>query len=829
VRQLPTGTVTLLFTDIEGSTKLLQELVERYSDVLTKHRRLLRDAFQRHGGVEVDTQGDAFFYAFSEAEDAVAAAAGAQEALAEGPVRVRIGIHTGAPTATEDGYLGMDVHLAARIMSAGHGGQVLVSEQTRAARSASDNLLLSDLGEHKLKDIGGPIWLHQLGSEPFPPLKTISNTNLPRPASSFVGRDRELEDVQALLREGLVRLLTLTGPGGSGKTRLAIEAAAELVGEYPNGVFWVGLAALRDPDLVTETIAQTLGAKEGLAEYVGERELLLLLDNLEQVVAAGAELAALLESCPNLRLLVTSRELLRVRGEVEFPVPPLVEAEAVSLFCERARLEPSEEVAELCRRLDNLPLAVELAAARTRALTPAQILERLSQRLDLLTGGRDADPRQQTLRATIEWSYDLLSEEEQQLFRYLSVFAGGCTIKAAEQVADADLDSIQSLVEKSLLRFTDGRYWMLETIREFSDELLAKAGELEGLKSRHTRYVLRLVADVETSGGTGSASSGLAAELDNFRAALAWAEGAGEIDSQLDLVGRSWPFWWYRGSAAEGLAWVESALARCEGEQDERRAKVLTAGAMFAYRRGDLDRLKAFAEDALAIARGLSEERHSIWPLIFLGIWAGEVGDLGVSTKHYEEAITLAKRADEPRLVGAAMNNLGVVAVLQRDYARAATLYESALAISTELDTEDRALEAINLAWCLDQMGRTEEATRVVEEGLALAQELDNPVTLADGLIVLAELAHKAGHSVLSARLFGVGLRAREEAGEPAWGAHAEEDEGLARSLQATLGEDEYARAFASGQKMSVDDALEAALRFTSAGVGRAPDPASID
>ena len=472
----PTGTVTLLFSDVEGSTRLLDELgTERYADVLVEHRVVLREAFERHAGFEVGTEGDSFFVAFARAQDAVAAAAEAQQALASAALvsgfglRVRMGVHTGEPLLVGSDYVGIDVHLAARIAAAGHGGQVLVSRATRMLVDAE----LADLGEHRLKDFPEPVWIFQLGEERFPPLKTISNTNLPRPASSFVGREREVAEVVELLQVG-ARLVTLSGPGGSGKTRLAVESAAELVPEFRNGVFWVGLAALRDPALVAETVAQTLGAKDGLAEHIGERELLLLLDNFEQVVEAAPGLGSLLESCPNLRLLVTSRELLRIRGEVDFPVPPLAGSEAVELFCIRSRLVPSEEIAELCARLDDLPLAVELAAARTSVLSPAQILERLSQRLDLLRGGRDAEARQQTLRATIEWSYELLTEEEKRLFAGLSVFAGGCTLEAAESVCDADLDTLQALVEKSLIRFADGRFWMLETISEFALERLER-------------------------------------------------------------------------------------------------------------------------------------------------------------------------------------------------------------------------------------------------------------------------------------------------------------------------------------------------------------------
>jgi predicted ATPase len=411
--------------------------------------------------------------------------------LSDGPVRIRVGVHTGELGLDPPKYVGLDVHLAARVMSAGHGGQVLLSQATRRLVDVP----VTDLGEHRLKDIEVPVPLFQLGDARFPPLKTISNTNLPRPASSFVGRQEEVAAVAALVRES--RLVTLTGPGGTGKTRLAIEAAAELVPEFKAGVFWVGLATLRDPALVAETVAQTLGAKEELAAHVGERELLLLLDNFEQVVDAAPELSALLERCPNLRLLVTSRELLRVRGEAQYPVPPLAETDAVELFCARSGLAPEETIAELCRRLDDLPLAVELAAARTAVLAPEQILERIGQRLDVVKAGRDADPRQQTLRATIEWSHHLLDPHEQRLFARLAVFAGGCTLEAAEQLAGADLDTLQSLVDKSLVRFTDGRYWMLETIREYAVERLEAAPDSADIRRHFAAFVLGLA---ETSG-----------------------------------------------------------------------------------------------------------------------------------------------------------------------------------------------------------------------------------------------------------------------------------------------------------------------------------------
>ena len=594
----PSGPVTLVFTDIEGSTRLLEELgVDGYREALAEHRRVVREACARHSGYEVDYEGDAFFYAFPSASDAVSAVAQAMHGLDSGPISIRVGIHTGSPELDPPKYVGMDVHTAARIMSSGHGGQVVVSPTTAALVEAE----LIELGEHRLKDIAEPVALYQLGTGSFPPLKTISNTNLPRPASSFVGRKRELSSVLACVEKG-ARLVTLTGPGGTGKTRLALEAASSLVPEYKAGVFWVGLAALRDPALVTETIAQTLGAKDGLAEHIGEREIMLLLDNFEQVIEAAPQLSELLQGCPNLTLLVTSRELLRVRGEVEYPVPPLDEPEAVSLFCERAQLEPSEEIAELCARLDSLPLAVELAAARTKALSPSQILERLAQRLDLLKGGRDSDPRQQTLRATIEWSYDLLSAGEQQLFARLSVFTGGCTIEAAEEVCDADVDTLQSLVEKSLLRFTDERYWMLETIREFAAERLTETPMSGSLRARHADFFFSLVRTGAQLTMTDEVEL-LAAEQANVHDALIWASEQGNVVQIASAVGSLWRLWLLRGQTQEGVLWADAALHRRE-DLDAKVLIPLLSGTSELFRFvGDYERSKSLKKELLEVDR----------------------------------------------------------------------------------------------------------------------------------------------------------------------------------------------------------------------------------
>ena len=568
---LPTGPVTFVFTDVEGSTRLIDELGEDgYVQALAEHRSLLREAFGAHGGVEVDTQGDAFLYAFRDAEEALAAAADGQRALADGSVQVRMGLHSGEPRLTSEGYAGRELHRAARIAASGHGGQVVFSAALRDF--APDEV--TELGEHRLKDFNEPVSLFQLGVERFPPLKTIANTNLPRPASSFIGRTRETAEVTELVRRQ--RLVTLSGPGGSGKTRLAIEAAAELVGAFKAGVFWVGLASVRQPSLVLETIGGTLGASNVLAEHVGEREMLLLLDNLEQVVESAPELASLVEACPNLHLLVTSRELLRVRGEIEYPVLPLAEPDAVTLFSERASVERNDTVGELCRRLDNLPLAVELAAARTAVLSPTQILDRLGQRLDLLEGGRDAEDRQQTLRATIAWSHDLLDDDEKLLFARLAVFEGGCTLEAAEAVAEADLDALQSLVDKSLLRHTGDRFWLLETIREFALEQLGLVQLDRDAEKKHAHYYVAWAVDAGTRvddsiDGEADVFREIDVEVPNIRVAIHWRRRRGEQHLLLEALFGLANYAWNRPAGDDLLAAVEEIDASHLNEEGRLR------------------------------------------------------------------------------------------------------------------------------------------------------------------------------------------------------------------------------------------------------------------
>ena len=809
--ELPSGSVTLLFTDIEGSTRLLNELgAEAYEEALADHRRLLREAFARHGGVEVDTQGDAFFYAFPSGPEAIEAAGEGQRALSVGPIRVRMGLHTGRPHVGREGYVGEDVHLAARIAAAGHGGQVLVSQATRALVDGG----LADLGEHRVKDFSEPVWIFQLGEERFPPLKTISNTNLPRPASSFVGREREVSDVVELLQDG-ARLVTLSGPGGSGKTRLAIESAADLVPEFRNGVFWIGLASLRDPTLVAETVAQTLGAKDGLAEHIGERELLLLLDNFEQVVEAAPELPSLLESCPNLRLLVTSRELLRVRGEVEYPVAPLAESEAVELFCARSRLGASDDIAELCRRLDNLPLAVELAAARTSVLSPGQILERLAERLDLLKAGRDAEARQRTLRATIEWSHDLLSADEQRLFARLSVFAGGCTLEAAATVCGADLDTLQSLVEKSLVRHTEERFWMLETIREFALERVEETGGAEVLRERYSAFFLELA---ELAGPELLARSSsiwfdrIEAEHDNIRAVLGDALEHGRTDFALRICAEIRHFWWIRGYWSEGRRWLDSALA-AGGESDPQlRFEPLWGAGLLAIWQGDVDRCSAVAEEMLALAPEGDPKRAGAMHMAGMAADARDDPDQAVAL--YEESARLAREQGDTGIVTIAVNNLGAIASYRGDYERALELFEEVLAINPEgHDRHFLALALLNIGTTKWMLGDLEHGREALRDGLAAAREIGQVDLVIQGLAALG-VAYARQDPARAVRLLGRADALREET------AFRDDDEFERRirdeaeaGLRARLGEDAYAAAYADGRALTLEDALALALR----------------
>ena len=805
---LPSGNVTLLFTDIEGSTRLIEELGESgYVDALSEHRRLLRTAFAPHGGVEVDTQGDAFLFAFADPVEALAAAAQAQDALASGEVKVRMGLHTGELQLTGEGYAGWELHRAARIAASGHGGQVVLSAATRAFVDGD----LTELGEHRLKDFDEPVPLFQLGSERFPPLKTISNTNLPRPASSFVGRARERDELLGLLRNGS-RLVTLSGPGGSGKTRLALEVASELVPAFKAGVFWVGLSALRDQTLVTQTVAQTLGAKDGLADHVSERELLLLLDNFEQVVEAAPELSQLLEACPNLRVLVTSRELLRIKGEVEYPVPPLAEPEAVELFCERARLDPDETIATLCRRLDDMPLAVELAAARTRVLAPAEILDRLGHRLDLLKGGRDADPRQQTLRATISWSYDLLTEDDRRLFARLAVFAGGCTLDAAEDVCDADLDLLQSLVDKSLLRHTGGRFWMLETIREFARERLQQLAEPGEIHERHARLYLRLAQSAHGELRGAAAEEWLRrldADLENLRRAIGWARDHDQR-MEVELVEAIWYFLFVRGLYREALNYLVHALETARSSSLD-QAELLYGAGSVVFEMGDYATSREWYERLLELGRARGDDRTIAKSLAVLADVALQAGDPERSRTLSLDAAEAARACDDMFTLLLVTHGLGAIALEAGDAETARKHFQQSLGLARELQnarSEGIALGRLSRVALLE--GDTDEAAACLDGSLRLMSALGDKTGTCVCLVGSAEVGVLRGEMARAARLLGAADALLEEIGyTPELGEH----EQLERVATAVGDDATLIAARSEGRALTLDDAVAYALQ----------------
>jgi predicted ATPase/class 3 adenylate cyclase len=655
----PTGTLTFLFTDIEGSTKLWERDSSVMQVALARHDEILRSAIEERGGYVFKTVGDAFCCAFPTAPDALEAALDAQRLLLEerwgesAPLRVRMALHTGAAEERDGDYFGPPLNRVARLLSAAHGGQVLLSLPTQEL--VRDQLpagtTLRDLGEHRLKDLFRPERVFQvlasgLPSE-FPSLRTLNayRNNLSLQPTPLIGRKREVAEVYERLLRPEVRLLTLTGVGGTGKTRLGLQAAAELTEQFEDGVFFVSLAAIRDPQLVVPAMAATLGVKEAggqpllesVEDSLGEKHILLMVDNFEQVIEAAPVVTELLSTASNLKVLATSRIPLRLYGEHEYAVPPLAlpdperlpsverltHYEAVRLFVERAQAakadfsvtnESAPAVAQICYRLDGLPLAIELAAARIKVLSPQKMLGRLGNRLKLLTGGaRDLPERQRTLRSTIEWSYGLLGEGEKVLFARLSVFAGGRTMEAIEAICDAEgdlpvdvLDGLSSLVDKSLLKQEEGaggepRFVMLETIHEFAREKLQESEESEDIRRLHAEYFLALAEEAEPAVEGAQQPvwlERLEEEHDNMRRALSWSLGQGQ-DSELALrmSAALGEFWYLRGYFGEGRRWLEEALAKSGRTPTAARARALQRVSWLAFQQGDLDRAEEASEE----------------------------------------------------------------------------------------------------------------------------------------------------------------------------------------------------------------------------------------
>ncbi len=846
----PTGTVTFLFTDTEGPTQLFRQLGDRYAFVLTEYRHLLRVAFWQWGGYEADTQGEAFFAAFARARDAVSAAVAAQRALASHPwpedvaIRVGMGLHTGEPEWSTAGYVGLNVHYAAQLMRCAHGGQVLLSQTTRdlVEHHLPEGVSLRDVGEHCLRDFPDSRRLFQLVISDlpadFPPLKTpdIQLNNLPTQLTTLIGREQEVAVVCPLLRQTNVRLVTLTGTGGIGKTRLGLEVATELLNTFTDGICFAPLASVNNPRLVIPTIAQLLGLvhqqrgqqqgiehMEYLKAFLRDKHLLLVLDNFEQVASAALDLIDLLASCPRLKLLVTSRAALRVQGEHEFPVPPLAlpkrtnlpaievlaQYPAVALFLQRAlAIKPDlaltkanmQAIATICVHLDGLPLAIELAAARIKMLPPQALFQRLTHRLEVLTGGaRNAPLRQQTLRNTLAWGYNLLDEADQRLFRQLSVFVGGGTLEAIESLSGAVaggtalvLEGVASLIDKSLLQQIEQegeepRFVMLETIREYGLEVLIASGEMEITRQAHAAYYLALAEEAEPEfGGPQQAAwlERLEREHDNLRAALHWlVEQAGaeraeyRIEMALRLGGALRRFWLVHAHVNEGLDFLERALAASAEIAAPVRAKALIAAANLAIAQSEYDRGETLCREGLALSRELGDQSSTAFSLYLLG-WTLRDSGNPAARSLIEEALALFRALGDKERVAWSVYTLAFLDSSQGEYARARTLLEESVALHRDLGQKRGiAWSLVHLAQVLfDTQG--DQATRHsrLEEGLALFKGLGDKDGIAYTNALLGQIALSQGDIATAHSLQQETVKLYREMGP--W-----RGEGIARSL----------------------------------------------
>jgi predicted ATPase/class 3 adenylate cyclase len=875
VAEVPSGAVTLLFTDIEGSTRLLHQLGNRYAAVLAEHRQLLRAAFAAHAGSEFGSQGDALFVAFSSARDAVAAACEAQRSLAghhwpaDGRVRVRMGLHTGAPTRLAETYVGLDIHRANRLCAAGYGGQVLVSKTTRdlVEHDLPNDLSLRSRGEHRLKDLQAAEEIFELIIAGLPgdarPLRTLDTrrNNLPNQATPLVGRTRELAAAQQQLLDSRVRLLTLTGPGGTGKTRLALQVAAEVLEQFADGVCFVPLASINDVALVPTAIAHALGILQAAArqlvdtliDYLRERQLLLVLDNLEHLLGATPLLTELLASCPRLKLLVTSRAVMHIPGERDFEVPPLglparepvppvehlTQSEAVRLFVERAQAVKADftvtensrrAVVEICHRLDGLPLGIELAAARVRLLPPESMLVRLHRRLPLLTGGaRDLPLRHQTLRAAISWSFDLLDGTEQRLFRYMPVFAGGCALEAVEAICASheralDVTSgVASLVDKSLLRRepTNGqspRFMMLETIREYALELLEASGEAEEARRRHAMYFMELAEAAEPRlHGPDQVTwlDRLEDEHDNLRAAIAWSQAdASRAETGLRIASALVWFCMVRGYFEEGRRALEVGLTSPGGVPLGVRVKALSAAGHLANLQPDFEHATALLEEAIRLAGNLGDERAAARAQALLGETARFQREFARATTLLEDCLARQRRIGDTWGCYHTLYRLAETAREQGENERAVELHEQSLAMrQTAADGRGIAGSHHSLGLLALARGNAAQAAESFKQSLVINQQSGNKVGVAICLEGLAAVALARDDPGRAAQLLGaVEALVQLFGGTLHWGARSQYEEDC-ETARTRLGETAYLAAQAEGRAMSLDEAVEFALR----------------
>jgi predicted ATPase/class 3 adenylate cyclase len=824
--ELPSGTITFLFTDIEGSTRLWEEQPEAMKRALVAHDRILREAIEDNNGYVFATGGDSFAAAFGSVDEGLLAAVEAQRALAseewaDAPIHVRMALHSGEAVERDGDYFGPTLNRAARLMSAGHGGQVLVSQSAFeiSGETAPEALAFDDLGDHRLKDLDRAVRIYQLLHPALPAefaaLRTLDYrpNNLPVQLTSFVGRE---DDIGALVGAlGDARLLTVTGVGGSGKTRLALQAAAEVLSDYPGGVWLVELADVVDPNLVPAAVAAELGVTErkgwslidSLASTIGDQHLLLLLDNCEHLVDAAASAAAgLLERCPNLRVLATSRELLGVPGEVPFAaqslsLPPaegtgeVIDGfDAVKLFVERAvtakpgfQLTPSNgaDIAQICRRLDGMPLALELAAARVRVMSPEQISARLDDQFSLLTGGaRTALPRQRTLQATIEWSYQLLDEDEQAVFQSLSVFVGGFAPEGAEQVAGTDqltgfavTDLVHRLVDKSLVvagEEPDGsiRYRLLETTRQFAADELVKSGRANDVRHRHARA---LAAFVINQGQPLQAEEHgvdvLTVEHDNIRAALRWSLDVGDVDTVTDIATTMGRYWVLRGLALEGMDWLVEVLDLIPDKDTPTRATLLRFLARMRYLTGAYAQAQDEAERAYNMSRRLDDDASRMGALNTLALVADGTGEYEAEREYLEEGLDLTAESDYFRRA-IFVADLGWAAWKSDDMETARRQFT--LALEEAERGENMAVDdfLFGLSWVDWAEGDHTRAKELAEEAAALADQWGWPVTSAGYEFGVAVYAHDGGHHATVAAALTHSLPILLESREDHWLNH---------------------------------------------------------
>jgi predicted ATPase/class 3 adenylate cyclase len=917
--ELPSGTVTFLFSDVVGSTRLLTRLRGRYGELLGEHQRLLRAAFDEHDGREVHTEGDGFFVAFARASDAIAAAVSAQRSLACGrwpegvQVRVRMGVHTGEAEVRQHDYVGLDVHRAARICAAGHGGQVLISGSTRelVADELPGDVALKDLGQHRLKDLDRPEHLFQLvvGGLPaeFPAPASLAAgsdaaNGLPPSPNRTIGRADDVRAIVDRLRGDGVRLLTLTGPGGVGKTRLGLEAARALKADFADGAYFVPLAAQQAPEDLPAAVVKTLAivvlagesADDAAERFLAAKRLLLLIDNFEHVLAAAPLIGRLLDACPALTVLATSREPLLLHAEERYPVAPLAlparttpeDADAlagvgaVALFRERARARAPDfdlddvnapAVAEICRRVDGLPLAIELAAARCGLLSPHEIAERLDDTLGGLgAGARDAPARQQTLRATIDWSHELLSEGEKQCFARFAVFAGGATVQATETITQAGLDVLDGLVAKSLLilrqdAHTASRLGMLETVRAYATERFAASADEQAVRERHYLHYLALAQRHGTERALWCAGgkehlARLDAEIDNLQAALAWAIGQADTERALALTAALGRYWVMRSRGADAVDWVDRALSLPGADAHPAlRSHALGTKARCLWQMGRGAERSAVVAEVEAIARRLGDPLILAQALQLRVDHETDAERLDVADAVADEQLQWARAAGDEWEIAVAFGGKAIaassVAELRERVDKAAALLTdvgnvhqlanlltsaayAALCLGSDRDATDFAARAAPIVRALDDRsvrmsnsgnvglaavltGETDAAAYAFREELRLCRDMVVRPVVFEGLRGLAAVAAVHGDAERAATLVGAADAHRYDT--PKDPVESRLDETFFEPARTSCGADAWNAAAREGSMFSFDDAIAFALGLARGGARHRP------